>query len=262
MAMIKCPNCQKDISDKATACPACGFVITKSQNNFCSECGTALPQGVSACPNCGCPVEETPAPVQPPQQVEATLNKKKKSKKGIVICIILILAVAAGSLFYVQYSKQKALNDYQNTFNETVKLMLEGATKAEESGGLIHDVWYNTIFEESNTKTDKYTKRTYGGFNDDFNDSLENLFTDSTFSANIALIQSNQESVIEKMKELTNPPDEYKEAYEVLKKCYDDYLTFTNLVINPQGNLTSFTENYNDADSAVAKDIESLRVYL
>ena len=65
-----------------------------------------------------------------------------------------------------------------------------------------------------------------------------------------------------KMKELTNPPDEYKEAYEVLKKCYDDYLTFTNLVINPQGNLTSFTENYNDADSAVAKDIESLRVYL
>lgn len=29
MAMIKCPECGKDISDTATSCPNCGYVITK-----------------------------------------------------------------------------------------------------------------------------------------------------------------------------------------------------------------------------------------
>lgn len=31
MALIKCPECNNDISDKARACPHCGFPIT--QNN-------------------------------------------------------------------------------------------------------------------------------------------------------------------------------------------------------------------------------------
>ena len=38
MALIKCPECKKDISDKAEVCPNCGYydgkeVIAKSENN-------------------------------------------------------------------------------------------------------------------------------------------------------------------------------------------------------------------------------------
>lgn len=31
MAIIKCPECGKEISDKATSCPSCGFPLLKGQ---------------------------------------------------------------------------------------------------------------------------------------------------------------------------------------------------------------------------------------
>ena len=40
------------------------------------------------------------------------------------------------------------------------------------------------------------------------------------------------------MKDLVNPPEEYKEAYEKLQDFYDSYLELTNLVISPTGSLS------------------------
>ena len=31
MALIKCPECGKEISDKAVSCPHCGFPISKEE---------------------------------------------------------------------------------------------------------------------------------------------------------------------------------------------------------------------------------------
>jgi hypothetical protein len=44
MALIKCPDCKKDISDSAAACPFCGR--PKSVYNF------QLPGGMPSCPSC------------------------------------------------------------------------------------------------------------------------------------------------------------------------------------------------------------------
>ena len=43
------------------------------------------------------------------------------------------------------------------------------------------------------------------------------------------------------MKDLVNPPEEYKEAYEKLQDFYDSYFELTNLVISPTGSLSSYT---------------------
>lgn len=65
MALIPCPSCAKTISDRAKACPHCGFDMTQpapaETTKFCVECGGVLPEGVDACPHCGCPVEDEPA---------------------------------------------------------------------------------------------------------------------------------------------------------------------------------------------------------
>ena len=45
MALIKCPNCGNQMSDKALCCPACGYenqVQEKKIQNFCIECGNKL----------------------------------------------------------------------------------------------------------------------------------------------------------------------------------------------------------------------------
>lgn len=73
MALIKCPECGREISDRAANCPGCGFPIAeeigKLQRNVsesedyedleentqlfdCVECGRPLPVGIKECIYC------------------------------------------------------------------------------------------------------------------------------------------------------------------------------------------------------------------
>ena len=53
MAMIICPECGAQISDKAAACVKCGCpVIT------CSECNALVSDNAEACAECGCPIKK------------------------------------------------------------------------------------------------------------------------------------------------------------------------------------------------------------
>ena len=55
MALIKCNECGKEMSDHAKQCPHCGC-----DNNimFCPECDKQLSSKASLCPNCGCPIKK------------------------------------------------------------------------------------------------------------------------------------------------------------------------------------------------------------
>lgn len=53
MAMISCPECGKEVSDKAVSCPSCGFGIASIKR--CAECGEILKPENKTCPKCGCP---------------------------------------------------------------------------------------------------------------------------------------------------------------------------------------------------------------
>lgn len=69
MALIKCPECSKEISDKAVSCPNCGFPISENKNcvdkgntqicdepnypySICYNCGKYNPSGVFICRHC------------------------------------------------------------------------------------------------------------------------------------------------------------------------------------------------------------------
>ena len=53
MKFIKCEECGKQVSEKASSCPECGFPI--SQLIKCEECGTSIPANSDLCPECGFP---------------------------------------------------------------------------------------------------------------------------------------------------------------------------------------------------------------
>ena len=42
MAMIKCPKCNEDVSDKSTKCVHCGHVLIEEPKLFCEECGNEI----------------------------------------------------------------------------------------------------------------------------------------------------------------------------------------------------------------------------
>jgi len=53
MALISCPECGKEISDKAQACPNCGTPIKKDGKKFCKHCGESIDKDCVVCPKCG-----------------------------------------------------------------------------------------------------------------------------------------------------------------------------------------------------------------
>lgn len=55
MAMVKCPECGKEVSDKATSCPNCG---TSIRNKFCPNCGERIDPDCVVCPKCGKQVKD------------------------------------------------------------------------------------------------------------------------------------------------------------------------------------------------------------
>ena len=60
MSLIKCTECGKEISEKATSCPNCGAPIGNVQSNtkFCKHCGESIDKECVICPKCGKQVEE------------------------------------------------------------------------------------------------------------------------------------------------------------------------------------------------------------
>ena len=275
MALIQCKNCGKDVSDRAKVCPHCGTQliedeVTQPQPIICEECGAEIPQGADSCPNCGCPVpvdgeENTEAP----QKVELTsvkIPKLDQRKKKIVVGSIIgvIVLIAAISLIISQMRQATAAQlsaDYSENISTVSAAILSSATQTEEAGNLIHDVWYKCIFEENAPETNEYT-RPNGYYLDDFNDALANLFSDETFSQQLSSIKNDQETVTDLMRKMSDPPEEFEDAYEALRELFDAYTEFTNLVINPSGNLQTFTSNFNDADSALLNCYNAMSLYI
>ncbi len=58
MALINCPECGKEISDQAVACPNCGTPINKTEKKFCQHCGEQIDKDCVVCPKCGKQVGE------------------------------------------------------------------------------------------------------------------------------------------------------------------------------------------------------------
>ncbi|MCI8282944.1 MAG: zinc ribbon domain-containing protein [Lachnospiraceae bacterium] len=267
MAMIQCPECGQEISDKAKKCIHCGkvFVEEKPVNEEikCIECGAVLSGTDEICPNCGCPIEEQKA--DEPQKVEVTnvklsVNKKKaKIIRGVAIVVVAAIIAVIGIKFI---SENNAKKEYVENYEKLIYLILDGASDAESAGGLIHDVWYNTIYEESDSKTDKYTKDSNGMFYDDFNTSLLMLMLSDSFTSDIDDIKSNQEQVQKMMKDMKNPPEGYADAYDALKDFYDAYTKLVNLAVDPSGNLSSYTSEFNEADSETMNTYRAALLYV
>lgn len=56
MALTNCPECGKEISDKATVCPNCGTPF--GEKKFCKFCGETIDNDCVVCLRCGKQVED------------------------------------------------------------------------------------------------------------------------------------------------------------------------------------------------------------
>lgn len=101
MAMIKCPECGKDISNQSDKCIYCGFPIRNEDMIVCSNCGVLNQAGSTFCSSCGNPLVKG---ITTPSTAKAhkSANKKKHSKKrhskaplfmSIFFLLLILIAV-------------------------------------------------------------------------------------------------------------------------------------------------------------------------
>lgn len=121
MALINCPECDKEISDKVKNCPHCGYPL----------------------------IDDTP------QKVEVTgVNIKDNSKRKIVIGLAVIAVLALITYGIITLINIKRAKDYSENINSTVVMMLANASKCESMCGIISTTWRNAIFDDY----DEYNK--------------------------------------------------------------------------------------------------------
>lgn len=240
MALISCPECGKEISDKVKACPHCGYPIA--------------------------PEVEQNTSSRSPQQVEVVSVKvdPKKSKKiiiGIVAAVTLIIVCALAVIAMNRQKEAAARAAYIDNLTLARSTMLSGGAKAERLCNLTKSVWYNTIYKEFSLETDPFTK-TDGKYNEDFNVSLAALYADSDTLSTISDIKENQEAVAGIIRNLQSPPDDLEACFETIEAMYDVYSNFTNLAISPSGSLQSYSENFSTYDNDFMRLYEKLNTQI
>lgn len=180
-------------------------------------------------------------------------------KKKLVILGIVILIVVCGVIGFVLISKNNKASYIEKL--ETTRLeMLDGGSDAESLCNLTSRVWYNAIYEEYDDETDKYTRTDYGiaDYFVDFNEALENLYSDEEIINEVSSIQDNQKNVKVLIKDLQNPPKDLENCYDTILNMYDYYKNLTDLAISPTGSLEDYSDSKNDAVDGFMTEFEKL----
>lgn len=211
MALIMCPECSKEISDKVKNCPNCGYPLVEEKDDAQKVELTSV----------SLKIEEG--------------KRKRLITKTVSFLVIISLALTAYYFYNTQQSKNQA-NEYAKNIDVAVVEMLSSGSSAESLMNLTAKVWHNAIWDKYDSETSKYTT---GGVVD-FNDALKKLFADGSTKTTVSTIKTSQQKVADIMTKLQNPPEEYKTSYATLLELYSAYQGVTDLAISPTGNLTSF----------------------
>ncbi len=154
MAIIKCPECGRQISDKAPACPNCGVEIA-GKITKCTQCGEIYFREQHFCPNChhaapaGTPASTTgvtPPPVpqqreqepqrreQEPQHADKPQHSEKKPQAGqphkshtaLIVAFVIALAICATCFYFYSNAKSdKELEAYEFALKSDDPLVLQ-----------------------------------------------------------------------------------------------------------------------------------------
>lgn len=184
MAIIICPECGRQISDKAPTCPQCGVEIA-GKISICNNCGNAFFTADGHCTKCGRANKTQPVPApQPARQPVAqhsqqnseeqnTQKPKSKSRATIMISFLIALAICGGMLyFYVNgqnereeqemYEKALISNDpmtletYLSLFADAPQEHLDSIKSRLEALQQTEREWDNVIAANSRSALKEY----------------------------------------------------------------------------------------------------------
>lgn len=128
MSMIRCPECGKEMSDKASACPNCGCPIEDIRNKL-GEIETERNEAAKKREE-EKKAREVAASIKRKKQEEArkAITPEMKRKRGIIATGIVVATVLIGIMgwyFGIKIPKEKAYGVYISTVDQTNTAVME-----------------------------------------------------------------------------------------------------------------------------------------
>ncbi len=253
MALIKCPNCDKEISDKAKVCVGCGYQLLSDecteQTRSCPECGVITDDLTDVCTNCGYPLSTLSTKIE---EIQKSKNVFKKKWFWILtVCFVLLISVIV-----LAFNSAKTEN-YNVEICTAVDEIMAVSAEAETIGNQICSVWNNAIFDKNNESTAKYT-----GTPKDFNEALSNLFADEDFIKKANSVRNKQSEIDAYLGKLKNPPEKFEDAYDEFKELYYTYSDYVDFVLSCEGSYNTYTENFAKKRSVLMENYREIKVEL
>lgn len=239
MAIIKCPECNNDISDTSNNCIHCGYKLKNNGSGNNTKIIVIIVVTILLI-------------IGVVLGIIISINKANDAKKQ--------RDLEAAERRRIREEKKRA-EEYYDELKGISYDILTVAAETESCGNLITQVWRNTIWEENDPETDAYTQ-VNGVFYDDFNDALGVLFNSETYSGYTSKIKETKNDVSTRMTKMKNPPEEYEDAYDALKDFYDEFLSFSTYCLNPTGSYNSYSSGFANSDSSMMNYYSKLEPYL
>ena len=189
MAIIKCPECGHQISDKAPTCPSCGVEIA-GHITRCPQCGTVYLNEQDSCPIChhandaqpirqSFPTTPPPIPTAPREEMQQQPEqppKKKKRSWGALLFSLFLALVICGVCFYFYHNakdtKETEAYTYAMTSSDPLVLQSFLDTYRDASASRRDSIqsrltaiqqadrdWNNACMSQSKTELEEFIKK-------------------------------------------------------------------------------------------------------
>jgi hypothetical protein len=244
MALMNCPECAKEISDKSTVCIHCGYPLDTMQS-----------------------VTEQHPPARQPINLDADqpISSGRAFNRRMwfaVFGIVLVLLVGGGVGWNVYVAQQAKLSQeaYQNGGHELLTDMLDTMVLAEKMANLNINVWHDAIYREDTPATEKYVWQSgYGHV--DFETALLNLALDPDIQKQRTAITDGKTSAQAAMKTLV-PTTDQTATQQKLLELYALFEEFTSLATEPTGSYNTYTEQVATTKASFLRLFNELKILL
>ena len=250
MAIIKCPECGHQISDKAPTCPSCGIEIADKVTR-CPECGETFFRDEIVCPNCHHPASSTPVaapatavpvrdseptPRQGTPEKPATTPKKKRNIWIPLLVSFFIALLFCGICFYMYQNAQdnKEQQEYEFAIKSEEPLVLQSYLDTYKDAPKEHIDAINKHFQEIKQRDHDWRDACISNSKSMLQDYLKK-YPNSTHRAEAVQIidsldwaQASSLNTVEAYNAYLNehdPSDHYEEAKDRIKKLKTQTVT-------------------------------------
>jgi hypothetical protein len=207
-------------------CVSCNYENIPEGSHFCNMCGANLEQPSTAPKN------------------------KKRTVIGIIVVLAILVGLGAAYKLYVDKKQTEAAAVEAAARAEYEQTFLIASIKVSGTE-ILCGMWVELYASVWNDAIDE---------GDDFNDAIADVYDYMESEGVLDEFSARKEETAGVMRALQNPPDDYRDSYELLVEMYSVASQICQMATDPSGSLMTYNQNKNSQMSEFDSLFDKLQI--